>query len=109
MKLYYRTYHAKEILAEGFKDTMNYYGSHNLYGGVWFSNNPLDANEGADGDSALMIEIPVNLIKQFEWVEVGKPYREWCVPAKIVNRYPLKLLKGYQLDRMIRHRFMSSD
>ena len=58
-----------------------------MHTGVWLSNEPLDGNEGAKGDTVLAIEIPEDLLAEYEWVEEGKPYREFMVPAEIVNRY----------------------
>ena len=58
-----------------------------LWSGVWLSDRPLDANEGAHGDVLLAVEIPVDDVLFYEWVEEGKPYREFLVPAELVNRY----------------------
>jgi hypothetical protein len=58
--------------------------------GVWLSDSPLSINEGADGDDLLAIEIPADVIADYEWIEELKPYREWLVPAEIVNRCPVK-------------------
>jgi hypothetical protein len=55
--------------------------------GVWFSDQPLDINEGAKEDCVLLIEIPEGVFAECEWVEEGKPYRESLIPAAIVNRY----------------------
>jgi hypothetical protein len=30
----------------------------------------------------------VDVTADYEWIEERKPYREWLVPAEIVNRYP---------------------
>lgn len=87
MKVYHRTYHAKEILVEGFRDATGYYLTTNLYTGVWFSNRPLDINEGADGDTLLTIDIPESALTYYEWVEEGKPYREFLIPASLANQY----------------------
>ena len=94
MRLYHRTYFAKEILVNGFKNGSGKYGTNQTFKGVWLSNIPLDPNEGAFGDSVLMIEIPVKAIKPFEWIEEGKPYREFCAPADLVNQYgPPKIIE----------------
>lgn len=55
--------------------------------GVWLSDIPLDANEGVPGDTLLRIELDAteDELKQFEWIEEGKPYREWQVPAVFIN------------------------
>ena len=48
---------------------------------------PLDANEGADGDTLLLVELDLieQELAQFEWVEEGKDYREWLIPAALIN------------------------
>lgn len=86
MVLFHRTSHADEILANGFKDATGYYLTDTLWTGVWFADRPLDSNEGADGDRLLSVDISEELIADYEWIEEGKPYREWLIPAAIVNR-----------------------
>jgi len=85
VKLYHRTTAAaaKSILADGFRDAKCTYGSTRMHRGVWLSDVPLDVNEGADGDILLCVTLACDgeRIQNFEWVEVGKPYREWLVPA----------------------------
>jgi hypothetical protein len=87
MILYHRTSAADAILRDGFKDTTGYYLTSTEYNGVWFSDVPLDGNEGADGDMLLAVEIPEEVIAEYEWIEEGKPYREWLIPADLVNSY----------------------
>jgi hypothetical protein len=88
MKLYHRTDHAKEILDNGFLDGTGSYLTDATFSGVWLSNVPLTVNEGAKGNTLLMVDIPEEVIAaDFEWIEEGKPYREFLVPASIVNQY----------------------
>lgn len=57
--------------------------------GVWVSDKPLDENEGAVGDIllAVMLALPsLAVLDPYEWVEAGKGYREWLVPAELLNR-----------------------
>jgi hypothetical protein len=89
VKLYHRTAAGDAILAEGFKDQGGTYLTTNWYEGVWLSDRPLDANEGASGRDLLVVDIPEDALADYEWVEEGKPYREWLVPAELVNRYPV--------------------
>jgi len=42
---------ADVILKAGFKDAKGTYLTVNEYEGVWISDDPLDVNEGADGDT----------------------------------------------------------
>lgn len=87
MRLYHHTYATQSILSDGFKDGEGYYLTTSLHQGVWLSDCPLDINEGADGDTLLSIDIPDNVIADYEWIEEEKPYREFLIPAEIVNRY----------------------
>lgn len=87
MKFFHRTYHAEAILAEGFRNGNKSFGNPPI-NGVWFSADaPLDANEGAAGDVVLAIEVPDHIASEWEVSEEGKPYREFIIPAEIVNQY----------------------
>ena len=94
MKLYHKTFAADSILAHGFMDSEGRYMTDTVYRGVWLSDRPLDDNEGADGDTLLSLEIPDEIVEKYEWIEDGKPYREFLVPAETVNRYgPVRVEK----------------
>jgi hypothetical protein len=46
----------------------------------------MDINEGATGDQVLRVEFPDDTnLADFEIIEDCKPYREWCVPAALIN------------------------
>jgi hypothetical protein len=30
------------------------------------------------------------VVEEYEWVEEGKTYREFLIPAEVVNRYPAR-------------------
>jgi len=87
MLYYHRTTRerARSILKKGFKDGSGKFLTDRTWKGVWVSNRPLDSNEGAEGDVLLEIRIPESAVIPFEWVEEGKPYREFLVPARILN------------------------
>jgi hypothetical protein len=104
MLLYHTTFAAEAILAEGFRDGAGSYGTNQIFPGVWLANRPLDINEGADGDTVLVLDIPEDVVTRFEWtvnaedipegwVTSALAYREFLVPAEVVNRYgpPQKL------------------
>jgi hypothetical protein len=76
---------ADVILVSGFKDCTH--RELNIRG-VWLSNIPLDSNEGATEGPLLQVvlTLPADKMDAWEVVEEGKPYREWCIPAKVVNR-----------------------
>jgi hypothetical protein len=62
--------------------------SHNKeWSGVWLSDKPLDANEGARGDVLLKVKLDLTeeQLDDYEWIEEGKAYREWLIPAALVN------------------------
>ena len=72
---------AAKILQDGFRDTTSRYLTDREWSGVWVSDRPLDNSEGASGE----IDIAEDLLTAFEWVEEGKPFREWLVPAAVLN------------------------
>ncbi len=105
MLLYHTTFAADAILAEGFRDGEGHYLTHQIHRGVWLADRPVDANEGAPGDTVLVIEIPEEVMAPYEWMTEWRPldeeevtpelalacrelaYREFLVPAEVVNRY----------------------
>lgn len=87
---YHRTSATKEILAHGFRDREALYGTsgkNRTFSGVWLSDRPLDAGDCVSGDTLLKIEIPEHVVADYEWVEENKRYREWLVPAEVVNAF----------------------
>ncbi|MFQ5430437.1 MAG: hypothetical protein ACE5E1_09030 [Phycisphaerae bacterium] len=53
MIFYHRTDASAEILINGFRDGEGTYMTEIIHRGVWLSDRPLDANEGAYGDAVL--------------------------------------------------------
>ena len=90
MILFHRTSNdkAQTILAQGFRDGVGAYLTLGRWRGVWLSSIPLDENEGAEGDTLLKIDFGISdeELTQWEWVEDGKSYREFLIPADVVNR-----------------------
>jgi hypothetical protein len=76
---------ALQIFKEGFCDGEGSYGTSNVYRGVWLSNVPLDVNEGAEGEVVLTVRLRSDLVSDWEWVEESKGYREFLVPAALIN------------------------
>jgi hypothetical protein len=74
-------------LNEGFRDGTGSYLTDREFSGVWLSDELLTANEGADGDTALcvMLDCAEDEIRQFEWIEEGKGYREFLLPAAFIT------------------------
>ena len=72
------------------------YSAHGMRG-VWFADQILGPLDGiSKGSELLTTEIPDDVIKPFEWKEKGDAgYREWCIPADIVNKYKIKFPGTY--------------
>ena len=74
--LYHVTSAAQEIFARGFRDAITKRGPNGDYpAGVWLSNRPLDPNDGAIGDSVVLVwfGIPLRRLREFEWREMVRP------------------------------------
>lgn len=94
---YHRTDAAAAILSEGFRDTSGSYGLASLeLCGVFISDIPLGIDEGAVGEDLFEIEIPAHVdIREYELIQPRSPYREWCVPADLLNnRCAVRLLNA---------------
>jgi hypothetical protein len=106
MKLYHATTPdaAKAILAVGFRDST---GSYMCVGitltGVFVSNLPVvGVNDGAKGSEVLEITAPDDAdLADYAIVEEDMPVWEFCIPAKILNRWPVRLLSDDDLDLLI--------
>ena len=117
MKLFHVTgnKNAEAILKEGFKegfrgirpgirDGTGTYLTDREWSGVWISDKPFDDAHLSDGITLFAIEIPEEDISDLEWVEEGKPYREWLVPAALLNSYgPPVVTDDYEDDEIIPH------
>jgi hypothetical protein len=88
--LYHRTDSAQAIVDNGFRDAEGTYLTGEWHTGVWVSDIPLDVNEGAQGDQVLAVDVGDADLSEWEWIEEGKTYREWLVPADVLNRYPVR-------------------
>ena len=113
MKLYHWTINRKSVEKNGFIDGGEY-SAHGIRG-VWFADQilgPLDGvgkGIGTMGSTysaitqlseLLTTEIPDDVIKPFEWKEERDAgYREWCIPADIVNKYKIKFPGTYKRYR----------
>ena len=89
MKLYHATTAetAKAILCEQFKNGTGSYLTDSNHTGVWVSDCPLGTNEGAKGNVVLEVTLDVqeSELAEYEWIEEGKPYREWLIPEDMLN------------------------
>jgi hypothetical protein len=95
MRLYRRTYSAlvPTILENGFRDSTGTYSTTREWTGVWFSDSPIDANEGAEGNTVLevLLNATEESLADWEWIEEGKSYREWLIPAAVINPLVMKI------------------
>jgi hypothetical protein len=61
--------------------------------GVFVGDQIMTINEGPTGDDVIEPTLPDDFdLDYWELIEEGKPYREWCVPAEVLNRFPRRLL-----------------
>jgi hypothetical protein len=84
---------AKKIIEHGFRDGRGRFLTASEWVGVWVSDRPLDQNEGAKGDTVLKVNLAVSEaeIAQYEWVQEGSSYREWLMPAELLNSGEVRL------------------
>jgi hypothetical protein len=85
MIYYHRTARAEAILRDGFRDHEGSYGFDTILRGVFISDVPLDENEGAKGEELLEVTLDCD-ISEYQLTYEGANYREWCVPAELLNR-----------------------
>lgn len=83
------TKNAATILREGFRDRTGYYMTRSLHTGVWLSDRPLDDAAPSSDTLVLRLELDEAKILDFEWIEEGNGYREFLIPAAIVNSVPV--------------------
>jgi len=107
MRLFHRTHHAAAILREGFRDGEGSYLTDRTLRGVWLSDFPLDENAGADGDQLLQVDVPDAVALDHEVVEEGKTYREFLIPADVLNRCgPPRLVSADEEGELTDPRFL---
>jgi hypothetical protein len=96
MKVYHITQagDAVEILAGGFHDSTRTYLLGSVHKGVWVSDQLLVLLSGIDMDDIACFEIKVleEWLIRHEWIEPGKGYREFLVPAIELNHFPRRRL-----------------
>ena len=112
MICYHTTDSAEAILRDGFRDaTGSYMFAGTVHTGVWLGDSPMSLNEGAKGEQVHRVEFHNDAdLAASEVIEEHKGYREWCVPAEIINtRATVTLLSQEEVeeleDRLFRERF----
>jgi hypothetical protein len=89
MIVYHWTSAAAAIIRDGFRDYERPHASHPGRG-VWLSDVPVDQIIGnPDELDLLALDIPADVLLPFERITPGeiRTWREYLVPAEIVNRY----------------------
>ena len=96
MRLYHGTTlaNAEQVASSGFQDATGNFGLYSAVSnepvnttGVFFSDLVLDENEGVCSQAYFVLEIPGERLASYEWIEEGKGYREWCIPASLANSF----------------------
>jgi hypothetical protein len=85
---------AAAILTDGFRDATGSFGfATTMLTGVFFADEPVDENDGAASSEAIVaVDVPnARTLEQFEIIEDLKGFREWCLPAVMVNEWPRRL------------------
>ncbi len=110
VRLFHRTTDADRILRDGFRDSPRYLVDR-AASGVWLSFRPMDAGEGAEAREYsgvwlsdvplavtdevpgmdLVMEIPEEDVKRYEWTADAQTCRGFFVPAEVLNRYPVRV------------------
>ena len=90
MKLFHRTKRetAVAILANGFGASKDWAGIEATLKGVWLFDRPLAClATGTYGETLLAVTLTCakHDLDFYELVEERKRFREWCIPASIVN------------------------
>ena len=93
MRLYHVTDRASGqlILEQGFQDAEVIHDDRELLIGVWLADRCLADEEdvgprlGPVPDVALCVDVPTAEVEPYERRDTEKPYREFCVPARVVN------------------------
>lgn len=88
MKVYHPTMHATEILRDGFGERSGTYLTATDYSGVWVFDQPVDRRMGGGPEAELLVlDIPDAVVEPFETGGGSLPYRQFLVPAAILNLY----------------------
>ena len=90
MRLFHTTDAGEAVVSGSVQDATGSYGLlRSTLTGVFLADVPLDINEGATGDDVLAVELPDDLdLTDFEIVDRSamSGYREWCIPATLLNK-----------------------
>jgi hypothetical protein len=83
MILYHVTHREDAVMIQaGFQDAPTPHGM-----GVWLAEHPLEIQDGSSGDTVLevVLDMPGEALRQYEWDDPLIGCRQWVVPAVVVN------------------------
>lgn len=94
MKFYHvtRRQTAHEIEQQGFKDAQGCSADEQPVRGVWVAARPLIAECGFEDAAVFELDLPEDGLRQYALPRDPKGYRQWCVPASLVNGVPRRRL-----------------
>lgn len=76
---------AEAILRDGFRDGTGRYMTDREWSGVCLSDEPFGELEYCEALLRVDLNLSEHGLADYEWIEEGKGYREWLVPAAILN------------------------
>lgn len=79
---------ARAIVNNGFRDSIGHFLTNRTWTGVWLSCRPPETADSLPGHSLLVVHLEMSEPESARWefTGEGRPYREWLIPAKILNR-----------------------
>jgi hypothetical protein len=84
---------ADVIDLEGFRDNTGTFLTEQEFSGVWVSDVPWDQSGFADS-IIFEINVPDSQLTEWEWIEEeANYYREWLVPASMLNAVPRRRVR----------------
>jgi hypothetical protein len=96
VRLYHRSRAAEAILRDGFVGGSGTYLTNSHFEDVvWLSDSSELGNQEVPDGAVFQVDVPVGVgLDVWEVVEEGKPFREWAIPADVVNAWPRTLIAG---------------
>jgi hypothetical protein len=74
------------ILANGFRDSEGMYLTNRKWRGVWVSDRDLEEHI-LEAPALLTFDVPAEVLAEYEWVQEDLGYREFLVPATVLNMF----------------------
>jgi hypothetical protein len=93
---------AEKILSDGFEDSEVIHDDSEVLIGVWVADRCLAHEEdvgprlGPVADVALSMVLPDDRVEQYERREPGQSYREFCVPARLLNEFEVTTMEDIE-------------